>query len=192
MGRTNFGAKTWMFPMPALVIATYNEDGSVDAMTAAWGGICQETPAGIMIDLESSHKTTANIERTKAFTVSFATADTVVPTDFFGIVSGNKDPKKFEKSGLTARKSEFVDAPIIEEYKVALECKLFDKFVIKNDVRIVGEIVNVSADDSVLTDGKIDVAKLQPLAWNTISHEYVKLGESVGLAWNVGKALVKD
>ena len=192
MGRTNFGAKTWMFPMPALVIATYNEDGSVDAMTAAWGGICQETPAGIMIDLESSHKTTANIERTKAFTVSFATADTVVPTDFFGIVSGIKDPKKFEKSGLTARKSEFVDAPIIEEYKVALECKLFDKFVIKNDVRIVGEIVNVSADDSVLTDGKIDVAKLQPLAWNTISHEYVKLGESVGLAWNVGKALVKD
>ena len=192
MSRTNFGAKTWMFPMPALVIATYNEDGTVNAMTAAWGGICQETPAGIMIDLADSHKTTANIERTGAFTVAIATADTVVPTDFFGIVSGNNDPKKFEKSGLRARKSEFVDAPVIEEYKMVLECKLFDKFVIKEDVRVVGEIVNVSVDDSVLTDGKIDAAKLQPLAWNPISHEYVKLGESVGLAWNVGKALMDN
>ena len=123
---------------------------------------------------------------------AIATADTVVPTDFFGIVSGNNDPKKFEKSGLRARKSEFVDAPVIEEYKMVLECKLFEKFAIKEDVRVVGEIVNVSVDDSVLTDGKIDAAKLQPLAWNPISHEYVKLGESVGLAWNVGKALMNN
>ncbi len=191
MGRTNFGARTWLLPMPALVIATYNMDGSVNAMTAAWGGICQETPAGIMIDLAKDHKTTANICRTGAFTVSIATADTVVPTDYFGIVSGNKDPKKFIKSGLHARKSEFVDAPIIDEYKMTLECRLVVKEELPNDVQITGEIKNVSVDDSVLTDGKIDTAKLQPIAWNTITHEYVKFGESVGLAWEVGKALMK-
>ncbi|MDD3590448.1 MAG: flavin reductase family protein [Thermoguttaceae bacterium] len=192
MSRTNFGPKTWMFPMPALVIGTYNADGSVNAMTAAWGGICQDKPPGIIIALSNSHKTTANIERTGFFTVAIATVETVVPTDFFGIVSGIRDPKKFEKTGLHAHNSEFVNAPVIEEYKMVLECKLFDKFVFKDEVRFVGEIVNVTVDDSVLTDGQIDAAKLQPVAWNPISHEYVKLGESVGLAWNIGKALMKD
>lgn len=191
MSRTNFGPKTWMFPMPVLAIATYNEDGSVNVMTAAWGGICQETPAGIMIDLAKDHKTTANIERTQAFTVAFATADTIAPTDFFGIVSGNKDPKKFEKSGLHAEKSEFVNAPVVQEYKVVLECAVFEKQVVKDDVRFIGEIKNVTVDDSVLTDGKIDAEKLQPVAWNPISYEYVKLGESVGKAWNVGQALME-
>lgn len=190
MSRVNFGPKTWLFPEPALVIATYNEDGSVDAMTAAWGGVCQETPPGVMIDLAADHRTTANIRRTKAFTIAIPTVDTVVPTDYFGIVSANKEPRKFEKSGLTARKSENVDAPIIEEYKMVLECKLFDEFVIKEDVRVVGEIVNVSADESVLTDGKIDAKKLKPIAWNPITREYVALGEVVGLAWNIGKSLM--
>lgn len=191
MSTKNFGPKTLLFPMPALAIATYNEDGSVNVMTAAWGGICQETPAGICIDLDKAHKTTANILRTKAFTVSFATVDTIAATDYFGIVSGNKEPKKFEKSGLSARKSEFVDAPIVEEYKVALECRLFETNELPNDMRIVGEIVNVCADESVLTDGEIDAKKLQPLAWNCVSKEYVKFGDSVGLAWNVGKTFLQ-
>ena len=192
MSRTDFGAKTWLFPMPALVVGTYNEDGTVDAMVAAWGGICQETPAGIMIDLDAAHRTTDNILRTGAFTVAIPSVDNIAATDFFGIVSAKKEPRKFEKSGLHAHKSALVDAPIIEEYKMILECKLFDKFVVKEDVRVVGEIVNVSVDDSVLTDGKIDAKKLLPVVWNPISREYVTLGEPVGLAWNIGKAFLNN
>lgn len=190
MARKNLGSQICLLPMPILAIATYNEDGTVNVMTAAWGGVCQDTPPGIMIDLDKAHKTTANIKRTKAFTVAMATVDTIAETDYFGIVSGNKDPLKFEKSGFHAVKSEFVDAPLVEEYKLVLECKLFEVSELTNDCRIVGEIVNLNADDSILTDGKIDTAKLQPVGWNCVTKEYVKLGEGVGLAWNVGKAFL--
>lgn len=187
MARKSLGNQICLLPMPVLAIATYNEDGTVDVMTAAWGGICQETPPGIMIDLAKEHNTTKNIKRAKAFTVGFATVDTIAETDFFGTVSGNKDAKKFEKTGFHAVKSDCVDAPLVLEYKLALECKLLEMKELPNDCRVVGEIVNLNADESILTDGKIDTQKLQPVAWNCVTKEYVKFGESVGLAWNVGK-----
>ena len=192
MSRQDFGPKNWIFPEPALVIATYNEDGSVDAMTAAWAGICQENPCGVMIDLDPAHVTTENIKRTKAFTLAIPTVELVAQTDFFGIVSAKDDPKKFEKSGLTARRSDRVDAPIIEEYKMVLECKLYEIFERESELRVVGEIVNVSVDESALSDGKIDVAKLRPIAWNPVSLDYHALGEPVGRAWTVGRALMKE
>lgn len=191
MSRVDFGPKTWIFPEPALVVCTYNEDGTVDAMPAAWAGMCQTNPPALAINLEKEHKTTANILRNKAFTIAIPTVDTAVITDYFGIVSGNKMPDKFEKSGCHAHKSSRVNAPVIEEYKMVLECECTDITETADDFRFVGKIVNVSADESVLTDGKIDQSKLDPIAWNPVTMEYTRLGEPIGKAWNIGGALLK-
>jgi flavin reductase (DIM6/NTAB) family NADH-FMN oxidoreductase RutF len=183
--RKNFGAKTYLYPMPVLMIATYNEDGTVDVMNAAWGGISDTNQ--ISICLEASHRTVANIKRTGAFTVSVADADHVVECDYLGIVSANKEPKKVEKAGFTAKKSEFVNAPVISELKMALECKLISR----NDETgiTIGDIVNVSADESVLTDGKIDPQKLRPITFDSVNNAYLVLGEKVGNAFRDGLKL---
>ena len=183
--RKNFGPKTACYPMPVYIIATYNADGSPNAMNAAWGGISEEKEISICID--SSHKTAENLIARGAFTVSMATAKYMAACDYVGIVSGNKEPDKFAKAGFHAAKSEFVDAPIIEELPMALECK-----VISYDpetCRLVGEIVNVCADESILTDGKVDVSKLQPITYDPMNHHYLVLGEKVGQAFHDGKFL---
>lgn len=191
MSRTDFGPKTWVFPEPALVVCTYNEDGTVDAMPAAWAGMCQTEPPALAINLEKAHKTTANILRTQAFTIAIPTVDTATVTDYFGIASGNRVPDKFARTGYHAHKSERVDAPIIEEYKMVLECRCVNATETADDYRFVGEILNVSADESVLTDGKIDQAKLDPIAWNPVTMEYTRLGEAIGQAWHMGAGLMK-
>ena len=183
--RKNFGAQTWMYPMPVLIVGTYDENGKPDAMNAAWGGIYETNQ--IMLCLSASHRTTKNIKEKGSFTVSFATAKTVVPSDYVGIVSANNTPDKMEKSGLHAEKSTLVDAPLFQEYPMTLECKLV-KF--NEDGIVVGEIVNVSADESVLgEDGKIAVEKLEPIAFDSVSHDYHKLGEKVGNAFSDGNQL---
>ena len=183
--RKNFGAQTWMYPMPVLIVGTYDENGKPDAMNAAWGGIYETNQ--IMLCLSASHRTTKNIKEKGAFTVSFATAKTVVPSDYVGIVSAHNTPDKMEKSGLHAEKSTLVDAPLFQEYPMTLECKLV-KF--NEDGIVVGEIVNVSADESVLgEDGKIAVEKLEPIAFDSVSHAYHKLGEKVGNAFSDGNQL---
>lgn len=186
--RKNFGAKTFLYPMPVLMIATYNEDGTADVMNAAWGGISDVNQ--ISICLTESHKTVANIRRTGAFTVSVADADHVVECDYLGVVSANKEPKKVEKAGFTVTKSEFVNAPIVNELKMALECKLLSR---DGETGItIGEIVNVSADESVLTDGKIDPAKLRPITFDPVNNAYLVIGEKVGNAFKDGLAINKS
>ena len=183
--RKNLGAKTMCYPMPVYIIATYNADGTPNAMNAAWGGISEEKEISICVD--DGHKTAENLMARKAFTVSMATAKYMRECDYVGIVSGNKEPDKFAKAGFHATKSEFVDAPLIDELPMALECK-----VISYDpetCRLVGEIVNVSADESVLTDGKVDVARLQPITYDPMNHHYLVLGKKVGQAFHDGKAL---
>ena len=183
--RKNFGSKTWLYPMPVLIVGTYDENGTPDAMNAAWGGIYDTNL--VMVCLDDSHKTTENIKKTKAFTVSFATANTVVPCDYVGIVSANDEPDKFTKAGFHAVKSEFVNAPVIEELPVALECKLL-KF--NEDGICIGEIVNVCADESVLDEnGKIDAKKLDPIIYDSVTHAYWNFGEKVGEAFSDGKKL---
>lgn len=183
--RKNFGAKPYMYPLPVLIIGTYGEDGTPDAMNAAWGGICEADK--IMLCLSDTHKTTKNILNRKAFTVSFADAAHVVACDYVGVVSGNKEPKKFEKAGFHAIKSEFVDAPLIAELPMALECEL-DK--VNEDGLIIGRIVNVSVDESVLgADGKADPAKFGPIAFDAVNNTYIKLGETVGKAFSDGLKL---
>ena len=183
--RKNFGAKPILYPQPVFIIATYNEDGTPNAMNAAWGGISDDDRISMCIS--AGHKTTKNALSRGAFTVSMATADKVVECDYVGIVSGNTVPDKMARAGFHTTKSEFVDAPIIDELPMAVECKLvsYDE----ESCRMVGQIVNVCADESVLTDGKIDPAKLRPITFDGMNHTYLVLGEKVGNAFSDGKKL---
>lgn len=171
--------------MPVLIIGTYDENGTPNAMNAAWGGIYDTNQ--VMVCLADDHKTTENIRKTGAFTVSFATAGTVVPCDYVGIISANKVPDKFERAGFHATRSEFVNAPIIDELPMTVECKLI-KF--NEDGICVGEIVNVSADESILDEGgRIDAELLAPICYDSVTHAYRRLGEKVGQAFSDGKKI---
>lgn len=184
--RKNFGAKPVIYPQPVLIIGTYDAAGVPDAMNAAWGGISEETE--ISICLSPEHKTVENILARKAFTVSMATADQVAACDYVGIVSGNDVPDKVARAGFHAVKSESVDAPLFEELPMAVECRLISYD--PESCRMVGEIVNVCADESILTDGMIDPAKLRPITYDGMNHTYHVLGEAVGRAFHDGAALM--
>ena len=187
-GRKNFNDKAVITPLPAIMIATWDENENPDVMMAAWGGQCG--PKHITFEL-SAHKTTDNIRLKKAFTVSFATKDDIVQSDYFGIVSGNDVPDKVAKAGFTITKSPNVDAPIINEYKLTLECKVvtFDEDE-NGGARVVGEIVNMSADESILDEeGNVDLSKLQPVIFDSAKNEYHVVGEKVGTAWGSGKVI---
>lgn len=183
--RKNFGQKSWLYPMPVLIVAAYDEAGVANAMNAAWGGIFTDEHIGIC--LSEGHKTTKNILATKAFTVSMATADELTACDYVGIVSGNKESDKFTKAGFTAERSEFVNAPLIRELPMTLECELVSYDMESN--HLVGRIVNVSADERILTDGKIDYRKLRPITYDPINHHYIELGDVIGNAFADGKKL---
>ena len=184
--RKNFGAKPWTYPQPVFIIATYGEDGTPDAMNAAWGGISDDTQ--ISMCLSPGHKTVANILARGAFTVSMADAAHVAECDYVGIESANKAPDKVEKAGFHTEKAEFVDAPVIVELPMAVECRLISYD--KESCRLVGEIVNVSADEKILDEnGKIDPAKLDPIVFDPVNHAYLKLGEKVGNAFKDGMKL---
>ena len=185
MTRKNFGAKPILYPQPVFIIGSYDAKGIPDAMNAAWGGISESNE--ISMCLSAGHKTVKNILERKAFTVSMATVDTVIPCDYVGIVSGNNVADKMEKAGFHTVKSEFVDAPIIEELPMAVECRFISYD--PETCRMVGEIVNVCADESVLTDGKIDPMKLRPITYDGMNRAYYALGEKVGSAFKDGAAL---
>lgn len=181
--RKNFGCKPMLYPMPVFIIATYDDNGKPNAMNAAWGGISEENEISICVS--NDHKTTQNLLMNGAFTVSMATADYVAECDYVGITSGNDVPDKLDICGFHTEKSEFVNAPLIVELPMAIECRV--KSYDKESCRLVGEIVNVCADNRILTDGKIDVAKLKPITYDSCGHGYYVLGERVGRAFFDGK-----
>ena len=184
--KKNFGAKAMCYPMPVFIIGTYNADGTPNAMNAAWGGISEETEITICVD--NTHKTAENLLARRAFTVSMATAKMMAACDYVGIVSGTKEPDKFAKAGFHATKSDLVDAPLIDELPMALECELLSYD--EETCRLVGRIVNVFVDESVLGEnGKVDVAKLAPITYDPMNHHYLVLGEKVGQAFHDGTAL---
>ncbi|MBQ8625310.1 MAG: flavin reductase family protein [Agathobacter sp.] len=181
--RKNFGAKACVYPQPVFIIGSYDENGVPDAMNAAWGGISESTEISICVDYE--HKTMKNILLKGAFTVSMADAAHVTECDYVGVVSGNDVPDKVARAGFHAIKAEHVDAPIFEELPMALECKMISYD--EETCRLVGEIVNVSADESILGEnGKVDPAKLQPITYDSMNHAYLVLGEKVGNAFQDG------
>ena len=181
-GRKNFGPSHALMttPQPCVMIATWDKDHTPDVMMAAWAG--QYDYNQIVVSM-SKHKTTQNIELTGAFTVSFADVRTVAESDYLGIVSGTKVPDKVAKVGFTVSPSPNVDAPIINQYPLTLECKVISW----KDGILVGEVVHMSADECILTDGKVDLGKLQPIVLDAAAHTYRALGEVVGQAWGSGK-----
>ena len=184
--RKNFGSKPLSYPQPVFIIATYGEDGTPDAMNAAWGGICGDNKLSIC--LCSGHKTTANILARGAYTVSMADAAHVAQCDFIGLVSANEQPDKLKQAGLHVTRSAFVDAPLIDELPLALECRLISYD--KNSCLLIGEIVNVSADESILGEsGNVDPDKFEPITFDPFNNVYLKLGEKAGDAFSAGLAL---
>lgn len=184
--RKSFGAKPLLYPQPVFIIATYGEDGVPDAMNAAWGGISEQNQ--ITLCLSAEHKTTCNILARGAFTVSMADAAHVAQCDYVGIVSANDVPDKLARAGFNTTRSELVDAPLIDELPMALECRLISYS--KETSQLIAEIVNVCADESVLgDDGNIDPAKLRPITFDAMNNAYLVLGEKVGNAFEDGLAL---
>ena len=182
--RKNFGAKPYLFPQPVMIIGTYDENGKANAMNAAWGGIVGSDE--VIVDL-GSHKTTDNIMLNKAFTVSVGDVEHMLACDYVGLVSGNKEENKMEKAGFTTTKSEFVNAPVINELPLTLECELAD---VTDGSKFIGKIVNVSIDESVLgDDGELSLEKFSPITYDTVHYGYYRLGEKVGNAFKDGAAL---
>jgi len=184
--RKNFGAKPLCLPQPVFILAAYDEDGNPNAMNAAWGGISEDFEVSVCISAD--HKTTLNIQKTKAFTISMGTADQMVACDYVGIASGNNVPDKMARTGWTIEKSEFVNAPIINELPLNMECRLIS--YTPENCRLVGEIVNVSADEKILNaQGKVDPQLLRPICYDPFNHAYNVLGEKVGNAFKDGNKL---
>ena len=176
--------------MPVLIVAAYDENRNIQAMNAAWGMICDLDKIALFID--EDHATTKAIRKTKAFTVSIADKQHMAPADFFGIATGNKMPDKFAKSGCHAEKSAHVDAPVITEFPVTMECELAEVASTENIHAVVGRIINVSADEKVLADnGKVDPVKLNALIFDQFQSGYYVAAEKAGQAWNAGAALMK-
>ena len=178
--RKNIKTTEGIFPMPVLMIATYNEDGTVNVMNAAWGTMFERDQ--VILNLSETHKTVKNIKERKAFTVSIADSSHVKEADFFGIVSGNSNPNKFEKSGLTITKSEYVDAPIINEFPLCLECE----FIEYSDYGVLGKVINTTADEKVMNGDIVDISKVSAIAFDPYTHGYYKVEQRVGNAFKDG------
>ena len=188
--KKDLGVKPYLFPMPVLMISTYGEDGTVDVMNMAWGGICAENM--VSLNIGEDHKTSENIKKRGAFTLSIADIPHIEAADFFGIASGNKMPDKFARTGLAAVKSDKVDAPIVEEFPLTLECKVVEAKQEVYGFHVIGEIVGVLAEESVLDEkDKVDPTKLNAFVFDQFQSGYYAIGEKVGQAWHTGAGLMK-
>ncbi len=185
--RKNIKTTEAIFPMPVLMIATYNKDGSVNVMNAAWGTMLERDH--VILNLTETHKTVRNIKARKAFTVSIADAAHVVEADFFGVVSGNNMSDKFAKSGLTSTKSANVDAPVINEFPICMECEFIEYQDGEYGCGVVGKVVNVTADESVMNGDNVDIEKVSAIAFDPYTHGYYKVTERVGNAFSDGMNL---
>ncbi len=189
--KKELGVHPYLFPMPVLMIATYGEDDVVNVMNMAWGGMCAENL--VALNITKTHKTAENIRQRGAFTLSIADIPHLNEADFFGIATGNKIPDKFERSGLHAVKSDKVDAPVVEEFPVTLECKVVNIQDDEFGYRVIGEVLNVLADEEVLDEkGKIDPTKLNALAFDQFQNGYYAIGEKVGQGWKSGAKMARD
>ena len=176
-----------IFPMPVLLVATFNEDGSVDVMNAAWGTMQER--GTMALNLTETHKTVENIKARRGFVVHLADAKHVVEADWFGIVSGHKDPDKFAKTGMTYVKSDLVDAPVINELPVAIECEFVEFQNDATGIGVIGKVLRTSVEEANLKDGKVDINSLEAIAYDPFTHGYYKVGGRVGEAFKDGLKL---
>ena len=177
------GQRSVITPEGVFIIGTYDENGIPNAMNAAWG---MQSDMGEITLMLGKHKTTENFEKTGAFTVAFGTADTVLISDYFGVETGAK-VNKIEKAGCHVHRSAHVNAPIIEEYPLTLECRM--KSWDASTGYLIGEIVASQADESILTNGKVDLGKLRPIIFDPSFNAYRVVGEVVGRAFSDGLKL---
>ena len=187
--RTKLNITEGIFPMPVLMVATYNEDGSVNVMNAAWGTMQERNM--VALNLTETHKTVKNIKARGAFTVSIADAAHLVEADYLGVESGNRVSDKFARSGLTANKAETVDAPVINEFPVCLECEFVEYQSGEYGYGVIGRVVNVTADERVMVNGKIDMSLVNAIAFDPYTHGYYRVTERVGEAFKDGLKLKK-
>ena len=187
--RTKLNITEGIFPMPVLMVATYNEDGSVNVMNAAWGTMQERNM--VALNLTETHKTVKNIKARGAFTVSIADADHLIEADYFGVESGNRVSDKFARSGLTASKADAVDAPVINEFPLCLECEFVEYQSGEYGCGVIGKVVNVTADESVMVNGKVDMSLVNAIAFDPYTHGYYKVTERVGEAFKDGLKLKK-
>jgi len=185
--RTKLNITEGIFPMPVLMVASYNEDGSVNVMNAAWGTM--QARDTVALNLTETHKTVKNIKARGAFTVSIADVAHVAEADYFGVVSGNKNSDKFAKSGLTASKAQTVDAPVINEFPLCLECEFIEYQDNEYGCGVIGKVVNVTADERVMADGKLDMSLVNAIAFDPYTHGYYKVTDRVGEAFKDGLQL---
>lgn len=185
--RTKLSITEGIFPMPVLMVATYNEDGSVNVMNAAWGTMLERDI--IALSLTETHKTVQNIKAAGAFTVSIADAAHLAEADYFGVESGNSVPDKFTRSGLTAVKAELVNAPVIQEFPLCLECEFIEYQSGEYGAGVIGRVVNVTADERVMANGKVDLSLVGAIAFDPYTHGYYKVTERVGEAFRDGLKL---
>lgn len=185
--RTKLKMTEGIFPMPVLLVATYNEDGSVNVMNAAWGTM--QSRSIVALNLTESHKTVENIKARGGFTVSIADAAHVTEADYFGVESGHKTADKLAKSGLTAEKAETVDAPVIRELPLCLECSFIEYQQNEYGCGVIGKVLSVTADERVMKDGKVDIAAVNAIAFDPYTHGYYKVSERVGDAFKDGLQL---
>ena len=184
--RKNLKPKAYVYPLPVLIVGTYDENGVADAMNAAWGTVCDN--AQVSICLSATHKTVKNLLKTNAFTVAMADVKNIIPADYVGVVSANEEPNNLAKTGWKITKSDFINAPVIEDLPLVLECKLVSY---DPDTEIcIGEVLNVNADESILDDkGKVDLTKFKPICYDCDTYGYYLLGEKVGQAFADGLKL---
>lgn len=175
--------------MPVLMVATYNEDGTVNVMNAAWGTM--QARGNVVLNLTETHKTVQNIKARGAFTVSIADAAHTVEADYFGVVSGKQVPAKFENSGLTASRAELVDAPVINEFPLCLECEFIEYQGGEYGCGVIGKVVNVTADEGIMVGDKIDMSLVNAIAFDPYTHGYYKVTERAGEAFKDGFRLKK-
>lgn len=188
--KKELGVHPYLFPMPVLMIATYGDDSTVDVMNMAWGGIC--APNMVSLNISASHKTSENLKKRGAFTLSIADIPHIREADFLGTASGNQMPDKFARTGLTAVKSEKVDAPVVQEFPVTLECRVVADKTEAYGHHVLGEIVGVLADEAVLDgSGKVDPGKLNAFVYDAFQNGYYAIGEKLGEAWNIGAPLLE-
>lgn len=187
--KRNIATTEAIFPMPVLMVATYNDDGTVDVMNAAWGTMLERDY--VVLNLTKTHRTVQNIFKRHAFTVSIADAKHVVEADYFGVVSAKNTPNKFENSGLTATKSAIIDAPIVNEFPICIECEFVEYQDDEYGCGVIGKVVNVSAEESVMHGYKVDISKVQAIAFDPYTHGYYKVTERVGEAFKDGLKLKK-
>jgi flavin reductase (DIM6/NTAB) family NADH-FMN oxidoreductase RutF len=184
--KRSLGAVTLVYPTPVFVVGTYDKNGKPNVMTASWGGICCSQPPCVAVSLLKATYTHGNILQRKAFTISIPSENHVRQADYFGLVSGRSEDK-FAATGLTPMKSEMVDAPYVKEFPLIVECRLAHTFELGLHTEFVGEVVDVKAEEGVMTAGSVDIRKVKPLTFTPARQGYYGIGNFIGKAFSIGE-----